>query len=280
MERDRRIRSGERGVALLIVLLVTALLMALIFEFAYGTRVSLRAAVNYRDSRRAYYIARSGVYVFAKKFEELKDYIPQGEWGIVPMVSEGDTELRIRWEDEGGKIRIKDIKNRDGVARTMFEGLFSAKGVSREVRDRMIDPESDIQKIILLSQLHAYMSDDDFGKVKDFLTVEGSGNRININTASAEVLESMGISASAISLIMDERSKVPFADHGKVSAFPGISGVMIPIPDATGSTAVATYLTESSDVLTVRSFATVGSYTKEIEAIIARPTGVRYWRAL
>ena len=52
---------NERGVALLIVLLVTALLLALIFEFAYGTRVSLRAAVNSRDSQRAYFLARSGV---------------------------------------------------------------------------------------------------------------------------------------------------------------------------------------------------------------------------
>ena len=45
-------RCNERGVALIIVLLVTALLIALIFEFAYGTRISLRAAVNFRDSQR------------------------------------------------------------------------------------------------------------------------------------------------------------------------------------------------------------------------------------
>ena len=51
----------DRGVALIIVLLVTALLIALIFEFAYGTRISLRATVNFRNSQRAYYLARSGV---------------------------------------------------------------------------------------------------------------------------------------------------------------------------------------------------------------------------
>ena len=279
MEEGRSILRRERGVALLIVLLVTALLIALIFEFAYGTRVSLRAAVNYRDSRRAYYLARSGVYVFAK-YQELQDYVPQGEWGVVPMVSEGDQELRVRWEDEGGKIRIKDIKNRDGVARTMFERLFAEKGVSREVRDRLLDPESDVQKLGLLSELHAYMSDEDFDKVRDFLTVEGAGNRININTAPPEVLDSMGISTGAISLILDERAKEPFTDHSKTSAFPGISGVMIPLIDVAGSTLVTNYLTETSNVLTVRSYATVGGYTKEVEAIITRPSGVRYWRAL
>ena len=275
MEKVRSIRKRERGVALLIVLLVTALLMALIFEFAYGTRVSLRAAVNYRDSRRAYYLARSGVYVFAK-FAELQEYIPQGEWGIVPMVSEGDTELRIRWEDEGGKIRVKDIKNRDGVTYAIIEALFSAKGVNNDVRDRMTDDESDIQKISLLSELHKYMSDEDYSKVKDYLTVEGWGTKININTAQAVVLESMGISPGAISLIIDERAKAPFTDHGKVSEYPGINGAKIPTLD----TQTEIYLNESSNVLTVRSFATVGGYTKEIEAIIARPSGVRYWRAL
>ena len=56
-----RSRLNEHGVALIIVLLVTALLIALIFEFTYGTRVSLRAAVNYRNSERAHYLARSGV---------------------------------------------------------------------------------------------------------------------------------------------------------------------------------------------------------------------------
>jgi type II secretory pathway component PulK len=279
MRTEQGIRRTERGVALLIVLLVTALLIALIFEFAYGTRVSLRAAVNYRDSRRAYYLARSGVYVFAK-YQELQDYVPQGEWGVVPMVSEGDQELRVRWEDEGGKVRIKDIKNRDGVARTMVERLFTEKGVSREVRDRLLDPESDVQKLALLSELHAYMSDQEYETVKRFLTVEGAGNRININTASAEVLGSMGISDGAVSLILDERAKAPFTDHAKTSAFPGISGVMIPLIDAAGNTLVANYLTETSNVLTVHSYATVGGYTKEVEAIITRPSGVRYWRAL
>lgn len=267
------IRSGERGIALLIVLLVTALLMALIFEFAFGTRVSLRAAMNYRDSRRAYYIARSGVYVFAK-YKELQDYVPQGEWGIVPVVSEGDTELRIRWEDEAGKIRIKDIKS-NNVTYAIIESLFSAKGVSREVRDRMTDPQSDIQKISLLSELHKYMSDEDYGKVRDFLTVESTESKININTASAAVLESMGLSPGAVSLVIDERAKAPFTED-KVSGFPGVSGAKIPALE----TLTATYLGAKSSALTVRSFATVGGYTKEIEAIIVPPSGVRYWRAL
>ena len=61
---------NERGVALLIALLVTTLLIALVFEFAYGTRVSLRAAVNFRDGQRAFYLARSGVNFAGKLLSE------------------------------------------------------------------------------------------------------------------------------------------------------------------------------------------------------------------
>src|SRR5512139_2607372 len=83
---------NDRGVALLIVLLVTALLVALVFEFAYATRVSLRAAVNFRDSQRAYYLARSGVnfagrfLVEYKKNGKLQDHLEQ-DWLPVPFVS-------------------------------------------------------------------------------------------------------------------------------------------------------------------------------------------------
>jgi type II secretory pathway component PulK len=81
---------SERGIALLIVLLVTALLIALIFEFSYATRISLNSAINFRDSQRAYFLARSGIFAFIKYGDKLRDYyIPQGEWGVVPLISDG-----------------------------------------------------------------------------------------------------------------------------------------------------------------------------------------------
>ena len=106
----RRDLHKNRGVALLIVLLVTALLIALIFEFAYGTRVSLRGAVNFRDSQRAYFLARFGVTAFTKYGDELRKGIPQGQWQPLPPMRATDTEVSVKWEDETGKIRINDVK--------------------------------------------------------------------------------------------------------------------------------------------------------------------------
>ncbi len=268
---------GDRGVALLIALVVTTLLIALVFEFAYATRVSLRAAANFRDSQRAYYLARSGVLIFSK-YRELQDLVPQGEWGVVPVVSEGDTTLRIKWEDEGGKIRVLDVKNKTGVSYAMMDGLFESKGVSREVRDRMTDAESDIQNMRLLSGLHKYMSDEDYVKVDDFLTIYNPDNRININTASPEVLESLGIAAGTVSMIVAQRNKEPYKDLTTVA---GISGMNV--RGMPGSNPVANYLKVTSDVLKVTSSATVGGYTKVVEAVINRSSSAPiylYWREM
>jgi len=59
----RRGRPGERGAALLIVILTIAVLTALTVDFAYNTRVSLQIAANARDELRATYMAKSALNV-------------------------------------------------------------------------------------------------------------------------------------------------------------------------------------------------------------------------
>jgi type II secretory pathway component PulK len=273
-------RSGNRGVALLIVLLVTALLIALIFEFAYGTRVSLRAAVNFRDSQRAYFLARSGVYVFAKS-KELRDAVPQGEWSVVPIVSGGDTELRLRWEDESGKIYAADVKT-NRVTYNMLQALFENRSIDLAVLDRMTDTTSTINKLGLLTGLHQFMSDEEYEKVKDFLTVtQAQGTtplqtqvrKININTASLEVLQSLckglGKDDSVAGLIISRRNSNPFTSTSEIVNMSGMDPL------------VASYLDVTSNIYKVYVYATVGGYTKQVEAIIDLTKGSPlYWRAL
>jgi type II secretory pathway component PulK len=275
----RGIVHTDRGVALLIVLLVTALLIALIFEFAYGTRVSLRSAVNFRDSQRAYFLARSGVAIFTR-FNDLKDLVPEGEWGVVPVISSGDTEVRIKWEDESGKIKINDVR-KDGatleVVRTLFE---TVKGIDTTVVDGIAGSQSQISNLVLLSGLHEYMNDENYNKVYQSLTVSPvSQNKvwINVNTASAEVLQSLGINASDANRIIKDRQTTPygmsdFASNGRLSPYIGNKQIY-------GSN-LASYLTTSSvGYYKIFAYATVGGYTKQVEAIIKGNT-ISYWRAL
>ena len=262
---------GDRGVALLIALLVTTLLMALIVEFAYGTRVSLRAAVNLRDGQRAYYLARSGVNfagkVLAENLKNLKYQanLEQREWQVVPIVSEGDTELRVRWEDEAGKIGIANVGTGQPSLRRL-EKLFEIKGISTEVLDRIKEKRS----FRLLGELHQVMSDEELGKIRDAVSVYAPV-QVDINTASADVLQSLGLSASLASLIMERRGREPFDTREKINAFPGMD------------TNTAGMLDVTSNVFTVHSHAIVGGYTKQAEAVLTRNSGgftVQYWKIL
>lgn len=56
-----RVRTTERGAALLVVTVAVAVLTALAVDLAYEARVSLRIAANARDELRATYLAKGGV---------------------------------------------------------------------------------------------------------------------------------------------------------------------------------------------------------------------------
>jgi type II secretory pathway component PulK len=266
VRKDQNWLRNSRGVALIIVLFVTALLIAVIFEFAYGTRVSFRSAVNFRDSQRAYFLARSAFGVFVK-YPELRDYIAQGEWGDIPIVSGGDTALRARWEDEAGKIYIKGLLP-GSPPYTWLTELFRIQGVSQEILNKMADMSN--PQILLVTDLHRYMGDEDYNKVAPFVTVysnPSSLQKININTAPEEVLSSVitarGITGITPSSIISKRKDQPYA----ASDLTGIN---------------LTDFTATSTVFKVYSFATAGGYTKQIEAVIdlSRVNPPLYWRAL
>jgi len=54
-------RHGERGLALLMVLVTVAILTAIVVDFAYRVRIDVQVAANVRDRVRAYYLARSAM---------------------------------------------------------------------------------------------------------------------------------------------------------------------------------------------------------------------------
>ncbi|HEX9399716.1 MAG TPA: hypothetical protein VF912_06360 [Anaeromyxobacter sp.] len=90
-------RPGERGAALLIVMVSVAVLTAFAVDLAYDARVSLQIAANGRDELRANYLARSGVATsrLVLSFQQqLDDLLPKGSalpvpriqlWKVVPL---------------------------------------------------------------------------------------------------------------------------------------------------------------------------------------------------
>ena len=282
MRNENRGKPGnDRGVALIIVLLVTALLIALVFEFAYGTRISMRAAVNFRDSQRAYYLARSGVNGIGLLLSyDLKQNLPQNdleqlEWTVPPIPLAADSELRVRWEDESGKINVSILtKGSDGYNRMSM--LFDIQGISQETLDKISAWMMEKQRnLYLVTELHQFLSDEEFGKVRDFVTTTQSTNKININTAPAKVLQSLGLAATDANRIVELRKEQPYSDASatarKIDTAPGMT------------TFIHGQLTDTSNIFKIYSYAKVGGYLKQAEAIITRSaTGfsVNYWRVL
>ncbi len=126
--------GDERGVALLLTLVVLVLLVALIVEFDYGTKVHLITAGNFRDETKAAYLAKSGITAARAVLKDdainSKGYDAPSEFWAQPLPSYpvGDGFVSIEITDEAGKIdlnRLADPLNavRDDT-RMMLQRLF------------------------------------------------------------------------------------------------------------------------------------------------------------
>ena len=89
-----RMIRGQRGVALLVVLVTTAIMGAVSTEFAYNTRTNIWMAGNVMASTQAYYHARS-VSKIAELAVNAKRNFPQVKTVLSMMGKSGGAKLEI-----------------------------------------------------------------------------------------------------------------------------------------------------------------------------------------
>jgi general secretion pathway protein K len=120
----------EKGMVLLLVLTVVALLSALLVEFAFSGRLDLRLAETYRDSTRAYYLASGGIRAGQMLLHEgSKEYDAREElWGRgVANFPVGDGFISIGIEDLDGRLAINALvagNNPQTMQMKRFSRLF------------------------------------------------------------------------------------------------------------------------------------------------------------
>ena len=112
-------RSDERGIALLLTLLVLTLLVALILEFDAEARREYRDAAAFRDNFKATVLARASVQAARGVLQQdlLKDKqanqffdAPTDLWALpIKNYVIGDGLLNAKIEDELGKLNLNDL---------------------------------------------------------------------------------------------------------------------------------------------------------------------------
>jgi general secretion pathway protein K len=124
--------TSQRGVALIMVTVVIAVLGAVLTEFSYNTRVDLEAAANGRDLLRAEYLARSAISlsrllikIQTSVFEPLRKYI--GDFRI------GDIAPMIVKAFGGAPDEIAGVSGMLGIDASQMKGLGAGKGATFDV---------------------------------------------------------------------------------------------------------------------------------------------------
>ena len=149
----------ERGMALIVVLLIISLLAAMTVDFSYASRVDLTLAGLDRDTMRARTLARSG-YQFAKALlvDDQNSYDgPDDLWARTDVLmmaqaflAEGEG-LNVRIIDENSKFNLNSLVTDRGRVNTrayeQFERLLDVLGLDSSLAASLvdwIDPDSDV----------------------------------------------------------------------------------------------------------------------------------------
>jgi general secretion pathway protein K len=203
-------RKGERGVALIIVVISIAILTAVATEFIYSSTVDLRMAANQRDDIRAHYLARSGIGMsrlllsFQSQIDNLQ--LPPGIGELLGMApgAEGSPALKI------------DLWKLARVDCYMLQGLVTSGQGREERRDsRRAPPPSEVDG------LSPPEGQRDFGGFTGCFDVriESENEKINLHGL---MTPGSGAFERAMALIGDEKYEFLFEgmDSNRVEVTP------------------------------------------------------------
>jgi general secretion pathway protein K len=144
-----RVRDGQRGLALVLTMLILALLVTAVLEFDRSTRTAMRAAGNFRDGMKAFHLATSGVAAAQAvlKDDKTRDQDDLTELWATPFppypVGEGTVSLAA--QDEGGKLNLNALVTKDGtkpsnpIRYEQFKRLLELKEVDPQIADALMD---------------------------------------------------------------------------------------------------------------------------------------------
>ncbi|MBE9504951.1 MAG: general secretion pathway protein GspK, partial [Proteobacteria bacterium] len=146
----RRSDAGEKGFALLAVLVILAILTPLVVNFSYSARVQMAGADYFSSKIKSREVARAGLEsaIQALKRDNEKYDAFNEDWGRFAELSqfsgsffdEGSFAGRI--DDEEGKLNINDLVSSGAPNPVMVEQVerfFELKDINIDLIDGIID---------------------------------------------------------------------------------------------------------------------------------------------
>lgn len=221
MTSDGLRHDGERGIALVVVLWMLALLAVLILGFAGDTRTETLIVRNQAATAQARANADAGVTL---ALLGMLDPSPAERWSATGEVHEfrfGDGKIRVAVQDECGKIDLND------APLDVLAGLFRTVGIPDAEASRFVTAIMQRRAAVLgqtrsgapqyqepflaVDEVRGLpgMTPTQYERVQPYLTVYAGQAGVNPLTAPAAVLESLpGATPDLIAAFVAARSSV------------------------------------------------------------------------
>ena len=247
--------KNQKGMALLLVLIIVSLLSALVIEFSFSTLVDLRATETFRDRTKAYYLARGGVEAARTILQEDRNDFdhPSEFWGNpLANIPAGDGDVSITITDLTGLLNVNFVADKRGNPLPGYhrfvtlceEVLLLDRLEVQQMANSLVywfdadktktTPDDAYyanlhppyhrrgDKLTILDELKLIKGFDSqrFERLKPYIRVVGD-EQINLNTAPAEVLYAWQFSAAEenVEIMLDRQDIVALVDYRQQSAY-------------------------------------------------------------
>ncbi len=295
---------SEKGFALIITLLVTAVIIAAVTELVYGIYISVTNTNNFKNSQKASLLARAGVDMANAGLEEMRKlnpYMTMDKEGLSFAYEKEEGNIEIRGFDEQGKVSLRIVYPNTGVSNEkLYDNyvrllkLLDEDDAAADTLSDWLDMDDEPRRSgaewgdYYQRLTHPYKPRNDYPdsleetlmikgytprlyrKISPFVTVYTDG-LININTASKEVLMSLSdeITESLAQNIIAYRKETPFKDKSDIMKVDGFGTLGFGLQDK---------ITVQGSIFRIYSKAKVEDSVREVEAVVQIGGRVIYWR--
>lgn len=250
--------GSEKGMAVVLTLLIMAMITAMVVEFVYGVYTTNAGLYNWREAQKLSLAAKSGISLTTKIISENQNRYSYTYPGSIEMPVENilkgfSGKVVIRVVDENGKFNLNSLVWPNGTTNeTAFNSFIRllknlnldeniayrvTDWIDRDLEPRRRDSEEgakndyldSVDELLLVKGIDSQAYD----KLSPLVTVYGIeqvyNNLININTASRAVIMSLddNITEALAERVINYRALEPFnrvSDLVRVAGFEGPLG--------------------------------------------------------